>query len=318
MGFEASPSVHRMALDLGFDAVGVAEAGALPETVRFDRWLANGCAADMHWIEASAEKRRDVRRVLPQAESVIVLARSYHHPRPQPPATGTRGRVSSYAWGRDYHKVLAGLLRKLVRRLDAQWPGHRWYWTVDSGPVQERAWAAQAGVGWIGKNSLVLTRTFGSWIFLSAVLTTLRLPPDPPARDLCGHCRRCIDACPTAAIVSPGEVDSRRCIAYHTIENRGEIPAGLARGFGDWIFGCDICQEVCPWNRAVPTSNEPDFAPRHEHAWPELDAVATMEPSTFDTEFRGTPIRRAKLSGLQRNARIAKENAALARTTNPA
>lgn len=302
-------------MSVGFDRVGIACAGETPMVERFDAWIAAGHQAEMTWIEAAADRRRDPRRVVEGARSIIVAARGYHHPRPEPPGEpgAAVGRVSCYAWGRDYHKVLGRMLRRLVAELTQQFPAESFYWCVDTGPVQERAWAAAAGIGWIGKNSLVLSRSHGSYLFLGAVVTTLALDPDTPAADHCGTCTLCLDACPTLAIVAPRVVDARRCISYHTIENRGAVPADQAGSFGDWVFGCDVCQEVCPWNSTVPTSAEPDFAPRPGNAWLDLDAAEALSEDDFARRFEGSPIRRAKRAGLARNAHIARRNRESAR-----
>jgi epoxyqueuosine reductase len=175
----------------------------------------------------------------------------------------------------------------------------------------EKLWAARAGLGWIGKNSLILRRDLGSWFFLGTILTTAELEPDAPVADQCGSCTLCVDACPTSAIVAPRLVDSNRCISYHTIENRGEVPAELAKRFGDWVFGCDVCQEVCPWNRRVPETSERDFLPRGDRANPSLERVLSMSEEVFRGEFAGTPLLRAKYAGFMRNARIAQENSAV-------
>jgi len=301
-------AVRHRALELGFDVCGFASA-ALPidTTEKLQHWLAKGYHADMHWIERTAEVRADVHKKLPGARSVVVLARNYYHPRPDtPPDTG---RVARYAWGRDYHKTLKGPLKELARFLDNIEPGARSYASVDYAPVMERSWAERAGVAAIGKNSLALRRDLGSYFFLATVLTTVELDPDPPRPDLCGTCTLCIDACPTNAIVEPRVVDSNRCIAYHTIENRGDIPDAVQENMGDWVFGCDICQEVCPWNRFATPTDEPDFAPRPGQAQPELDWLIAARETAFNQRFEGTPLRRAKWTGMKRNAAIAKRNA---------
>lgn len=290
------------AFSLGFDACGIARADAPDPDDRLGEWIARGFHADMDWITRTRDLRQDVQQKLPGAQSVIVVARNYYHPPPEQP-DGT-GKVARYAWGRDYHKVVKKPLVNLARWLDATSPGTS-YPAVDSGPVLERSWAERAGLGWIGKNSLVLRRDLGSWFFLGVILTTTKLDPDEAVVEHCGSCRACIDACPTDAIVDEQVVDARRCISYHTIENRDLIPEDLQADFGDWIFGCDICQEVCPWNRFAKESDAPGFAVRPGVPFPRLDELVNIDEDSFDERFAGSAIRRAKATGMRRNAAIA-------------
>lgn len=304
---ELARAVKIWACEEGFDLCGIAEAGPTDPDGRLGRWLAAGFHADMHWLARSRAVREDVREKLPGAESVVVVGRNYYSERPaKGPGTG---RVARYAWGRDYHRVLRKPLRRVARRLDAVEPEARSYCCVDSGPVLERSWAARAGIGAVGKNSLILNREFGSWFFLGVIVTTVRLEPDRPMEDLCGTCTACLDACPTQAIVAPQVVDSNRCISYQTIENRGEVPQAIAERSGDWVFGCDVCQEVCPWNRFRKVTNEADFYPRRDHSNPKLSVLREMSNEAFAREFEGTPILRAKAPGMRRNAMIAERNA---------
>ncbi len=301
-----SASVKSRAAQLGFDACAVAAAEPAEPDDFLGQWLARGFHADMHWMARTKAIRQDVQLRLPGTRSVIVVARNYHAPRP--PKTPDSGRVSCYAWGRDYHRVLRRPLRELAAHIESLGESVATCCCIDSGPVLEKLWAVRAGLGWLGKNSLVLRRDLGSWFFLGTILTTLELPPDSPIPDFCGTCTRCIDACPTNAIVEPRVVDSRLCISYHTIENRGEIPEELQSAFDDWVFGCDICQEVCPWNKDVPVTGERDFHPRPHHAHPPLKWLEAMDEAAFQEAFAGTPIMRAKLQGMQHNARIAEKN----------
>lgn len=292
---------------LCFDACGIASADApIDPDNNLRAWIASGYQADMTWMKRSEDLRSNVQAKLPGTRSVVVVARNYYSERPQAPSGSAR--VSRYAWGRDYHKVLKKPLRELARFIECFETGTRTYASVDTGPVLERAWARRAGVGSIGKHSLALRRDIGSWFFLGTILTTLELEHDPPAEDICGTCRLCIDACPTAAIVEPRVVDSNRCISYHTIENRGGIPDGLQAEHGDWVFGCDVCQEVCPWNRFETETTERDFHPRGDHANPDLDRLLELDEDAFNEEFAGTTILRTKHSGMMRNASIAKSN----------
>jgi len=303
---EKASAVKERASALMFDACGVAVATEIDPEDRFGDWLARGFHADMAWMARTKAVRQDVRKKLPGARSVVVVARSYYAPRLD--AARSTGRVARYAWGRDYHRVLQKPLRELATFIATLEPGSQCYCCIDTGPVLERAWAARAGVGWIGKNGLVIRHDMGSWFFLGVIATTVELSPDIPAADRCGTCRRCIEACPTGAVVAQRVVDSRKCISYHTIENRGKIPEELQARFGDWVFGCDVCQEVCPWNRFAQETSEKDFHPRPGQTALDLAELRQMDEATFAGRFAGTPIRRAGLSGMHRNARIAAAN----------
>ena len=297
--------IKTRAAELGFDACGIAPVSAEADD-GFDAWLAAGHHAGMDWMARTRDLRQQVGLKLPGAQSVVVVARNYWSPRPEAPS-GT-GRVSRYAWGRDYHRALIKPLRQLAAFLDGLAPDARSYASIDSGPVRERPWAARAGVGWIGKHGLVIHPELGSWLFLGTVLSTVALEPDTPAADRCGACHACVDACPTGAILAPRVVDSRRCIAYHTIENRGEIPARVAAALADRVFGCDRCQEACPHNRAPHTTDCADLLPRPNAANPPLETLMAGDPAWFDATFNGTPVRRAGLEGMRRNAALAAKN----------
>jgi epoxyqueuosine reductase len=303
---ERSQSVKRCAADLGFDACGIASAGPIDPEDRLGKWLACGFHADMHWIEQTKAIRQDVRLKLPSARSVVVVACSYFATRPDAPSGG--GRVSRCAWGRDYHRVMRKPMAALAKAISEIEDGVQCYASVDTGPVMEKVWAARAGLGWIGKNGLVIREGPGSWFFLGVIVTTLELAPDAPIRNACGTCDKCMKACPTGAIVEPAVVDARRCISYHTIENRGEIPPELHGRFGNWVFGCDLCQEVCPWNRSVHETAIADFQPRAGCADPDLDDWLALDAPAFNERFAGSPIRRATYKGLRRNLMIAKSN----------
>ena len=303
---ERTEAVKVRAAELGFDACGVASADPPDPEDRLGAWLAAGHHAGMAWMAATKDIRQDVRKKLPGARSVVVTARNYYAPRPE--AGDGTGRVSRYAWGRDYHRVLRRPLRELARHIEEMEEGTACYRCIDSGPMLERAWAARAGVGWIGKSGLVLREGLGSWFFIGCIATTTELVPDAPVKERCGSCTACTDACPTGAIAAPGVVDSNRCISYHTIENRGSVAADLSRRFRDWVFGCDVCQDVCPWNRDAATTSEPDFLPRPGHAHPNLDELAAMDETAFREAFAGSPILRAKQAGMARNAATARAN----------
>jgi len=303
---EQAHLVKEWAARQGFDACGIAAAAPIDPEDRLGAWLNGGYHADMAWMAETKAVRQDVTLKLPGARSVVVVARNYYAPRPE--RMPNTGRVSRYAWGRDYHNVLRKPLRRLAEAIRGLEPGAACYCCIDAGPVLERAWAARAGLGWIGKNGLVLRPDLGSWFFLGVILTTVELAPDAPMADQCGDCRRCIDACPTGAIVEERVVDAGRCISYHTIENRRDIPGDIAPLIGDWLFGCDICQEVCPWNRETPVTSQGDFHPREGHADPDLDRLAAMDEAAFREAFTGTPIRRAGHAGMLRNVAIVREN----------
>ena len=301
---ERSQAVKAFATKLGLDACGIAQAGPADPEDRLGEWLAAGYHADMDWMATTKAIRQNPQIKMPGARSVVVVARNYYYP--DPAADAGTVKVARYARGRDYHKVLKKPLLQLARFLDDFGTVQPSYAAVDSGPVMERAWAERSGIGWIGKNSLVLRRDIGSWFFLGTVITEVVLAPDSPIADNCGTCRACLDACPTDAFVKEGVVDARKCISYQTIENRATVPEDLHEKMEGWVFGCDICQEICPWNRFQQTSTEPDFAPREGQAHPRLDELLDMNEETFNVRFAGTPIRRAKHAGILRNARLLK------------
>lgn len=291
------------ARDLGFDAVGVAAVGpADGMRAQLFEWLNRGYHATMEWMARDPERRADVERVLPGARSVISLAINYYSPREADDSCGSL-KVSRYAWGKDYHLVIGEKLKVLKSVLEALAPGEQSVAYVDTGPIMEKAWAQRAGIGWIGLNGNLIIRDLGSWVFLAEIITTLELPPDEPHSDFCGTCTRCIDACPTEAIVEPYVVDSNKCISYWTIEHRGDFPEGLTENYDGWIFGCDICQDVCPWNRFEKPTREADFEPRCDCVCPPGDKWEKLSESEFRQEFADSAIRRTKRDGLVRNIR---------------
>lgn len=300
---------------LGFDLCCVAPASAPPHAGEFRAWLGEGRAGDMAWLERNADRRTDPQLVLPGARSVIVLGLNYwsrgqgdeqplHAPCSMPPAAS--GRIARYAWGDDYHDVIEEKLRALDEWLTQRGGRQRRY--VDTGPVLERDFAALAGAGWQGKSTMLLSTTFGPWLFLAEVLTTLSFEPDAPMRDHCGKCVRCIDACPTQAITAPQQLDARRCLSYLTIENKGPIPEEFRAALGDRIYGCDECLEVCPWNRFAQQSRESAFSAReYVHGWALRDFLA-LDDEAFRTLFRRSPIKRIKRRGFLRNVCVALGN----------
>ena len=311
--------VKRAAAEAGFDLAGIAPAADSPELKTFPEWIAAGRAGEMKYLEARDEqgtlKRASLSRVAPWARSVIVCAINYNtgHPYSTQVHDPTRGWISRYAWSReDYHDAVLRRLKRveevLHQALDNSHPALVTRSYVDTGPIVERVFAKYAGVGWIGKNTCIISQKKGSWLFLGVILTSLELAPDVPAPDRCGTCTRCIQACPTNAFIAPYQLDSNRCIAYLTIEKRGSIPEELRAGVGHHVFGCDICQDVCPWNRKAPISTAPEFEPRPGLVNPALDWLAEMSAEEFRETFRGSPIRRTKRSGIRRNAAIAMGN----------
>lgn len=299
---EAVANIKAMALELGFTKVGVAKAEELTEEGRRLReWLHRGYHATMGWMAQNVEKRIDPRQVVPNAKSVICVALNYFTPYQHADDPGT-GKISRYAWGDDYHDLLREKLARLWDWMKAEFPDMDGRYYVDTGPIMEKAWAQRAGIGWIGKHTNLITQDVGSWIFLGELITTLDLPSDLPATDHCGTCTLCIEACPTGAITQPYVVNSDRCISYLTIENRGAIDEQLSTKFDQWIYGCDICQDVCPWNHKFATaSHVRAFEPRDNNLHPRLEEWKEMSLEEFRRKFRGSPIKRAKLTGLKRN-----------------
>jgi epoxyqueuosine reductase len=296
--------VKAAARDLGFELFGVCPAVGNLGLARFDQWLAAGYAGEMHYLPDRRDAYADPKSILDGARSIVMLALNYRTVEPAAPQSG-RGRVSRYAWGVDYHDVLRRKLDALGEVLARDVPDTRFRGVVDTAPLLEREFAQLAGLGWIGKNTLLLDKHQGSWFFLAALLTDAELAYDQPhAADHCGTCRACLDACPTDAFVAAGVLDARRCISYLTIELRGPIPLDLRPAMGDWLFGCDICQEVCPWNHRAPTSGEAAFAPAEGGTTLDLAELFDLTEAEFKARFRHTPLWRAKRRGLLRNAAI--------------
>ena len=291
---------------LGFSRLGIAavETGRDPRVHEaFRRWLDLGFAAGMErWLVAHEPLRREPASVLPGVRSVVMLATDYAA---TAPAAGGGGRVARYAWGDDYHDLLRPRLNALGAWLEAASPGARTRGVVDSAPFSEREFGWLAGLGWFGKNSMLIAPEAGSYFFLSALLVDIDLPPEVPIQvDHCGSCTACLEACPTEAIVAPRLLDANRCISSLTIETRGPVAPGLRSGIGDWLFGCDICQEVCPWNRFAPGSAEPSFQPRQGQPALALAELLALDEQEFRRRFRGSPLGRAKRSGLLRSAAL--------------
>lgn len=332
-GAELSVCIKQFAREAGFELCGIAPVRNFGELQIFPSWIADGRHGEMKYMEARNKagdlKRANLANAAPWARSVIVCAINYNTAQPYSTKVSSgesngAGWISRYAWCReDYHDAVMRRLRAVEARLHELWDRAyvprstaddslqtRAY--IDTGPLVERVYAKYAGVGWIGKNTCVINQKSGSWLFLGVILTSLgfsaELGADLPAPDRCGSCTRCITACPTQAIVAPGELDARLCISYLTIEKRGEIPEELRAGMGRHVFGCDICQDVCPWNRKAPVTKADEFQAREELVNPRLEWLAEMQPEEFRARFRGSPVRRAKLSGLRRNAVVAMGN----------
>jgi epoxyqueuosine reductase len=304
--------VKQQARALGFDRAGVAPAGPADGFERLTGWLGRGFAGEMAYMHRHHDARRHPASVLPEVRSVLMVAMNYKPAQEAeaPAAAGPKGRVARYARGADYHDVLREKLCRLLQWLQQERPGCRGRAVVDTAPLLERDFARRAGLGWFGKNTMLLDKRLGSYLFLGALLTDLELPADAPfATSHCGTCTACLDACPTGAFAGPGWLDSRRCISYLTIELRGPVPEELRSGLGDWLFGCDVCQEVCPWNRKAPPGTHPALAQR-----PELEALDPVEllsltEEEFRHRFRSTALMRSRRRGLLRNAALVLGNA---------
>jgi len=308
--------IKAKARGLGASAAGIArldDASTALDARRLRRWLASGFAADLRYMARGAERRSDPRLSLPGARSLVALAFDYAFPshavedETRRAAAGA-ARVARYARGRDYHRVLPKRLRSLLEWIQAERPGTNGRAYVDTGPVLERAWAARAGLGWTGKHSLVLRGEGGSWFVLAVLVTDIALEPDAPLEDRCGRCTRCLDACPTGAIVAPYQVDARRCISYLTIERRGAIPLAMRPAIGERVFGCDDCQDACPWNAFAADSPIADFRPRGDLLDRPLAAWLDLDEAAFQARFRGTPLLRARREGFLRNVCVALGN----------
>lgn len=304
----ATEAIKQKARELGFHKVGIATVGLAADGAeaayrdRLQSWLAQGYQADMAWMENP--KRQDIRQIMPEVRSLICVALNYYTPqvredRPE------QAKISRYGWGRDYHRILHKRLKALALWLESQRDGILARYYADTGPVSDKFWAQQAGLGWIAKNSNVITREYGSWVFLGEVLTNLELEPDRPHTAHCGTCTRCLEACPTQAITQPFVVDANRCIAYHTIENRAEaLPSEIAAQMQGWVAGCDICQEVCPWNqRFAQETDVTDFQPYPWNVNPILSELSNLSQEEHDRRFPASALRRIKLPMLRRNAR---------------
>lgn len=302
---ELARLIKDRALVEGFEKVGIVPAQALVrESDQLREWLRRGYEGQMKWMARDPEMRTDPRKLFPPARSVVVVAKNYYTPaqHQKDPATG---KISRYAWGDDYHDVIAGKLHSLLSWIKETVPGAEGKVCVDIQPMMDKSWAVCAGLGWLGKHTNVITPEYGSWVFIGELLLNFELEYDrQQVEDHCGTCTLCIDACPTGAITEPYVLDSNKCISYATIELRtDEIPAEVKENLDGWLYGCDVCQDVCPWNRFEQVTNEARFQPRVENVNARLNDVLELTPETYADRFRSSAMKRAKLSGLQRNAR---------------
>ncbi len=299
-----------LAHEAGFDLVGLARADEAPDLAAFARWVSRGYAGEMAYLTSQVAKRSDLRSAFPWARSVLCVGLQYDTPAPYSTDGPTdRGWIARYAWGDDYHEVMKAMLARLVDRLRSEAGDFEARPYVDTGPLVERAWAAAAGLGAWGKNTCLLHPEHGSWFFLGEVVTDLDLPADSPRLDMCGSCTACLDACPTGALPAPYVLDATRCISYLTIEVKGAIPADRRADLGRHVFGCDICQDVCPWNRRRRVRGPAEFEARPGLVSPDLADLALLDDEAFRERFRKSPVKRAKRRGLLRNVAVALGNA---------
>lgn len=307
-----STEIKQKAKDIGFHLVGIVDVDLSVSNDSFNQeklqeWLNQGYHAEMEWMKNP--KRSNIRECMPNVKSIICVALNYYTPH-QHSQESDIGKISRYAWGRDYHKVMQTRLKALSLWLKSQQPDIELKYYVDTAPVQDKLWAEKAGIGWMGKHGNIISRNYGSWLFLGEILTNLNLKPDQPHLNHCGTCTRCISACPTSAITKPFVVDANRCIAYHTIENRQPtLPPEIASKLNGWVAGCDICQDVCPWNqRFAKVTNIQDFNPYPDNLQPKLTDLAQLSETDWDIRFRGSALRRIKPFMWRRNAQAQSAN----------
>lgn len=304
---QLSQFIKEEAYNLGFDSAGITGVEKIPPGP-LQEWLFREYQGEMFYLERNVEKRLDPSEIVSKACSIVSLAVNYFHPGELPYQEPSRAVISRYAWGDDYHDIIKKKLKKLLEAIQSVRPDVSGRYYVDTGPVLDKHWAVQAGIGWQGKHTNVLSRDSGSWFFLAELILDVELEHDKPGSDYCGSCTRCIEACPTDAIVEPYLLDARRCISYLTIELRGDIPVEFREPMQNLVFGCDICQDVCPWNSRAAFSKRQEFAPRPGNRSPELRELATLTPEGFRQAFRKSPVKRTKWRGLLRNVAVALGN----------
>lgn len=306
-GILTNQIVIQKAKSVGFDLIGFADAEILhTESKQLEEWLNKKYQAGMDYMERNFEKRKDVKHILPEAKSVISLGLNYYTP-DQYSNENIQGKISRYAWGKDYHLIIWNMLDELEQELKKIDPDFNSISYVDTGPIMDKAWAVRAGLGWLGKHTNVINRELGSWFFIANLITNCEFEYSEQIPDFCGTCTACIDACPTNAIIQEYVVDANKCISYLTIENKKEIPDEFKDKFDNWLFGCDICQDVCPWNKKFPVETLiKDFHPQNKEL--ELNDVLKMNEEEFKVKFQNSPVKRTKLNGLKRNASFLKQN----------
>ena len=308
--FSFTEKIKQKAREIGFHKIGIVRAEPLEtEQTHLENWLSQNFHGEMRWMEREPEKRSNPKLLFPEAKSLIVVALNYYTPH-EHEENSDKGKISRYAWGDDYHDVLKEKLRELlafIKSIDSTADGKI---CVDTAPIMDKAWAVRAGLGWLGKHSNVITKDYGSWIFIGEILLNLELEyNDKIIEDHCGTCTACLDACPTNAIVAPHIVDSKACLSYATIELRAdELPAEISENLNGWLYGCDICQDVCPWNRFEKPTEEARFEPRKNNVSPDLNEIISLSQDEYVEKFRRSAMKRTKLNGLKRNAEALKKN----------
>lgn len=297
---QTTEQIKKTGLDLGFQKVGLAPAEKLERAAFLEKWLHLGHHGSMHWMENYLDKRLNINKLFPQARSVISVAHNYFYPRAHSGSPDI-AKISRYAWGRDYHKIIKKKLKTMLARIKQLEPSIEGRIFVDTAPIQDKLWAARAGIGWQGKNTNIISKEYGSWLFLGEIVINQELIYDPPAIDHCGSCTACLEACPTGALQAY-QIDARKCLAYLTIEMWDQsIPTEHAGKMQNWVFGCDICQDVCPWNRHAQPAQEAAYAPLNGNEAPTLTGLAAMTEQEFNTRFKNSPVKRAKYKNFMRN-----------------
>ena len=307
--FSLTEKIKRKAHEIGFHKIGIVRAEPLDkEGENLKKWLAKNFHGEMTWLEREPEKRSNPKLLFAEAKSIVVVAMNYFTPR-EHEENPARGKISRYAWGDDYHDVLKEKLRELLDWIKSEVPEAEGKICVDTAPVMDKAWAIRAGLGWLGKHSNLITKDYGSWVFIGEILLNLELEYEREIiADHCGNCTACLDACPTGAIVQPYVVDSRACLSYATIELRTpELPSEISENLEGWLYGCDICQDVCPWNRFEKPTEETRFEPRKNETSIDLDEILSFDHEKYVERFRRSAMKRTKLTGLQRNAKALKK-----------